>query len=192
MSRGTPARSAARRGRSALFAAVVLLSATLIGIVTGRLMGSTRGEAEGALREGVSVFDDDTPAVANLDPGLLRALRAAAADAAKDGIAMVVNSGWRSREYQRQLLRDAIAKYGSASGAARWVAPPDTSAHVSGNAVDIGPTRAMTWLSRHGAGYGLCRVYRNEPWHYELRRGAAERGCPPAYADPTHDPRMHQ
>jgi LAS superfamily LD-carboxypeptidase LdcB len=130
--------------------------------------------------------------VANLDSALLRALRDAAMDASKDGIAVVVNSGWRSHEYQRQLLRDAIAKYGSAREAARWVATPDTSAHVSGDAVDIGPTRAMTWLSRHGAGYGLCRVYRNEPWHYELRRGAAVRGCPPAHADPTHDPRMHQ
>ena len=64
------------------------------------------GESDGAVPEGVRVFDDDIPAVANLDPGLLRALRQAAMDAAKDGIEIVVNSGWRSREYQKQLLRE--------------------------------------------------------------------------------------
>jgi zinc D-Ala-D-Ala carboxypeptidase len=76
--------------------------------------------------------------------------------------------------------------------AAQWVAPPGTSAHESGNAVDIGPPGAAAWLSRHGAAYGLCQIYRNEPWHYELRLGAIDHGCPPLYADPTDDPRMRQ
>ncbi len=52
--------------------------------------------------------------------------------------------------------------------------------------------RATAWLSKHGAKYGLCQIYRNEPWHYELRPEAIDRGCPPMYADPTHDPRMQQ
>jgi LAS superfamily LD-carboxypeptidase LdcB len=64
--------------------------------------------------------------------------------------------------------------------------------HVSGDAVDIGPTAAAAWLSKHGAEYGLCQIYRNEPWHYELRPDAVDRGCPPLYADPTHDPRMQK
>jgi LAS superfamily LD-carboxypeptidase LdcB len=143
----------------------------------------------------VRVFTGDIPAVANLDPGLLRALRQAATEAAKDGIEIVVNSGWRSLDYQKQLLRDAVAKYGSESAAVRWVATPDRSSHVSGDAVDIGPSRAAAWLSRHGAGYGLCRIYRiyrNEPWHYELRRDAIGHGCPSMYADPRHDPRMQR
>jgi D-alanyl-D-alanine carboxypeptidase len=150
------------------------------------------GESDGAIPEGVRVFDDDIPAVANLDPGLLRALRQAAMDAAKDGIEIVVNSGWRSREYQKQLFRDAVAKYGSEKEAARWVATPDTSSHVSGHAVDIGPSRATAWLAKRGAHYGLCRIYRNEPWHYELRREAMNHGCPSSYADPRHDPRMQR
>jgi len=61
---------------------------------------------------------------------------------------------------------------------------------VSGNAVDIGPVHATPWLAEHGAGYGLCQIYRNEPWHYELRPDAIENGCPPMYADPSQDPRM--
>lgn len=148
------------------------------------------GKAHGAVPEPVSVFDDETPAVANLDPDLLDALRRAATDAADDGVEFFVNGGWRSPEYQEQLLHDAVLKYGSEKEAARWVATPDTSAHVSGDAVDIGPSDARVWLSKHGADYGLCQIYRNEPWHYELRPAAIEHGCPPLYADPTHDPRM--
>jgi hypothetical protein len=63
---------------------------------------------------------------------------------------------------------------------------------VSGDAVDIGPSDATARLSARGAANGLCRIYGNEPWHYELRREARDRGCPPMYADPTHDPRMQQ
>ncbi|WP_281283417.1 hypothetical protein [Modestobacter excelsi] len=33
---------------------------------------------------------------------------------------------------------------------------------------------------------------RNEPWDYELHPDAVEHGCPPLYADPTEDPRMHR
>jgi hypothetical protein len=63
---------------------------------------------------------------------------------------------------------------------------------VSGDAADIGPSAAAEWLSAHGAGYGLCQIYGNEAWHYELRVDAVGRGCPRTYADPTHDPRMQQ
>jgi len=128
--------------------------------------------------------------VANLDSDLLGALRQAAADAADDGVGIVVDSGWRSPEYQEHLLQEAVSKYGSEAEAARWVAAPNRSAHVSGDAVDIGPFDATAWLSAHGAEYGLCQIYGNEPWHFELRPEAIDRGCPPMYADPTHDPRM--
>jgi zinc D-Ala-D-Ala carboxypeptidase len=129
------------------------------------------GEPDGAVPDGTTVFDDEVPGVANLDPDLLSALRQAATDAADDGVEFFVNSGWRSPEYQSQLLRE-------------------TSAHVSGDAVDVEPFDATAWLSEHGAEYGLCQVYGNEPWHYELRPEAIDHGCAPMYADPTHDPRM--
>jgi hypothetical protein len=154
--------------------------------------GGALGEADGLVPDGASVFDDETPAVANLDPGLLKALRRAARNAAKDGVEFQVNSGWRSPEYQEQLLREAVSEYRSEEEASRWVGTPNTSAHVSGDAVDIGPLAATAWLSKHGARYGLCQIYRNEPWHYELRPEAANRRCPRMYADPTHDPRMQQ
>jgi zinc D-Ala-D-Ala carboxypeptidase len=148
------------------------------------------GEADGAVPDDTTVFDDEIPDVANLDPALLGALRQAATDAADDGVEFFVDSGWRSREYQNQLLREAVSEYGSEEEAARWVATADTSPHVSGDAVDIGHSDATAWLSEHGAGYGLCQIYSNEPWHYELRPEASDHGCPSMYADPTHDPRM--
>jgi hypothetical protein len=149
-------------------------------------------EADGALLDGVTVFDDQYPGVANLGPDLLQALREAATEAADDGIEFYVNSGWRSPAYQNQLLREAVSEYGSEEEAARWVASADTSPHVSGNAVDIGHSDARAWLSVHGAEYGLCQIYRNEPWHYELRPEAIDHHCPRMDADPTHDPRMQQ
>jgi D-alanyl-D-alanine carboxypeptidase len=150
------------------------------------------GEADGAVPDGATVFDEEILGVANLDPDLLGALRQAATDAADDGVEFFLDSGWRSPEYQNQLLREAVSEYGSEEEAARWVATAETSAHVSGDAVDIGPFDATAWLSEHGAEYGLCQIYSNEPWHYELRPEAIDHGCPPMYADPTHDPRMQQ
>jgi D-alanyl-D-alanine carboxypeptidase len=152
--------------------------------------GGALGEADGAVPDRTTVFDDDVPGVANLDPALLAALREAATRAANDGVELFVDSGWRSRKYQEHLFHEAISKYGSEAEAARWVATADTSAHVSGDAVDIGPSEATAWLSAHGARYGLCRIYGNEPWHYELRPDAIAHGCPAMYADAAHDPRM--
>ena len=197
MSHSEPARIAVRRIRSAILAALVFVSATLIGVVTAQLVGpalsdpTTRGEAAGAVRRGLRVFDEESPTVTNLDPDLLRALRQAATDAAEYRVEIVVHSGWRSPEYQERLFRQAISKYGSKEKAARWVATADTSSHVSGHAVDIGPSRAMAWLSKHGAEYRLCQIYRNEPRHYELRPESIDEGCPSMRADPRHDPRMH-
>ncbi|MEO7269206.1 MAG: M15 family metallopeptidase [Knoellia sp.] len=146
--------------------------------------------ATGEVPDGVTVFNDRVATVTRLDPGLLAALRRAAKDTEARGHALVVNSRWRSPEYQEQLLDDAIAQYGSKKEAARWVATAKTSAHVAGAAVDLGPSASAAWLSRNGARYGLCQIYRNEPWHFELRPDAVEDGCPRVYADPTKDPRM--
>jgi LAS superfamily LD-carboxypeptidase LdcB len=150
------------------------------------LSTSTRGHAERHTHDG------PRPAIANLDPDLLGALRLAEADAAKDGIEISINTGWRSPERQERLLQKAVAKYGSEAEAARWVATPETSPHVSGEAVDVRPAEAAAWLSANGAAYGLCQIYANEPWHYELRTEAVDGGCPSTYPDPTYDPRMQQ
>jgi len=153
---------------------------------------ASSGVADGRLPDGVEPFDDRYPALTRLDPALLGALREAARAAGRDHVTIHVNSGWRSSAYQRRLLDEADSTYGGGDDAARWVAGVGTSPHVSGDAVDVGGAGATTWLSEHGAAYGLCQVYANEPWHYELRPHASSRGCPAMYLDPTHDPRMQQ
>jgi len=117
--------------------------------------------------ESVSLFSDD-PAVTKLDAVLLEATREAAKEARRDGIELLVTSGWRSAEYQRELFDEAVATYGSADEASRFVKTPEESTHVEGTAIDIGPTDADYWLMEHGSAYGLCQVYANEIWHFEL------------------------
>lgn len=106
--------------------------------------------------------------IRKLNPALRDALTRATYDARADGVTLVVNSGWRSRAHQLRLFDEAVARYGSADEARRYVSSPDRSAHVTGDAVDIGPTDAAEWLRRHGSTYGLCQVFANEIWHYEL------------------------
>lgn len=187
-------RSAPTRTLTGALGLIALGLAIAIAAVLGMLAAQTASSAvatdDGALPDGVTVFDETFAGIANLDPDLVRALREAAAAAASDGVAFVVNDGWRSPEYQDRLLREAVATYGSEEEAARWVATSETSAHVSGDAVDIGPFDATYWLSLNGSAHGLCQIYDNEPWHFELRPEAPESGCPPTYADPTQDPAM--
>ena len=210
MTYSEPARTTTRRIRRIRVAGVLVVIAAIGAVLGYQSLASSSstaasptdvlrserpgalGEAESAVPAGTTVFDDEIPGVANLEPALLGALRQAATDAAGDGVEFFVNSGWRSPEYQEQLLREAVSEYGSEEEAARWVATPETSPHVSGDAVDIEPLAATAWLSEHSAEYGLCQIYGNEPWHYELRPEAIDHGCPPMYADPTRDPRMQQ
>src|SRR5690606_4316007 len=61
---------------------------------SGSVLTSAHGYiAEG---EGLSVFEDQAPAVTRLNPALLDALRRAATDAEAGGVEFDVNSGWRS------------------------------------------------------------------------------------------------
>lgn len=214
--RSAPARPAARHRARVLALGVLLLGAVALAVLVLKLTtapapsiadpaGPAAGaeapspdagndgavtDADGLLPGGATVFETGYPGVANLDPALRDALGAATSDAADSGLTVVVNSGWRSPDLQDSLLRDAISTYGSAEEAARWVATAETSVHVSGDAVDVGPSDAATWLSQYGSRYGLCQIYGNEPWHLELRADAGAAGCPRMYRDPTEDPRL--
>jgi hypothetical protein len=139
---------------------------------------------DGLIAEGVVVrlSDGDVPAVSRLDPALRDAMRRAEADAAAEGLAFEVTSGWRSARYQQWLLEDAVELYASEEIARQFVATPDRSSHVTGRAVDIAPEEAQFWLIEHGARYGICQTYANERWHFEL---VIESGgvCPPMKPD---------
>src|SRR4051812_5722935 len=62
-------------------------------IVFRRTALDHRAGGGGAVPDGTTVFDDEVPGVANLDRGLLGALRQAARDAADDGVEFFVDSG---------------------------------------------------------------------------------------------------
>lgn len=181
----SPARTPARRTGWVIG---VLVAGTAI---TGTVATSALGDTDLAGLGG-TVFSDVEPGIARLDPDLRAALERAQDDARDAGLDLHVNSGWRSAEHQARLLREAVTTYGSEEEAARWVATPETSPHVAGDAVDVGPPESAAWLGRHGSRYGLCQIYRNEPWHFELRADAVEQGCPTPYDDPTRDPRLQE
>lgn len=132
--------------------------------------------------EMLTPFDTGHPAIGNLEINLLESVQRAWAGAALDGIDLYITSGWRSERYQQYLLDEGIATYGSETEARKWVTTPEQSTHVPGNAVDIGPMEAYSWLSQHGNKYGLCQIYANELWHYELATTPGGT-CPPQIPD---------
>lgn len=66
------------------------------------------------------------------------------------------------------LLRRAVKTYGSIEVARQYVLPAAESKHVSGEAFDVVPADVDSWLAQHGSEYGLCQIYANEPWRFEL------------------------
>ncbi|WP_228000348.1 M15 family metallopeptidase [Mycolicibacterium sp. P1-5] len=135
---------------------------------------------DGSLADGqiLTPFDVQNPAVGRLDPRLLDAIQQAASAASANGITMTITSGWRSPEFQQRLLDSAVAQYGSLAAAREYVQTPEASKHVVGEAVDVGGVGADQWLMANGARFGLCRIYANEVWHFELATDAAGT-CPP-------------
>lgn len=153
---------------------------------TFRPTSNTAGlaDADGYIPNGDALtLNSDKPAIAKLDPRLLAALRSAD-KAAEDehGISITITDGWRSEHYQVVLFGQAVQKYGSEEEAEKWAKRGTDSAHVSGHAVDIATADAMDFLNRFGSQWGLCQVYANEMWHFELRT-APGAPCPPMAAD---------
>ncbi len=117
----------------------------------------------------------------SLHPLLLNRFTAAKIVAARQGVNLYITSGFRTRERQGELFREALSRYGSESEAAKWVLPPHFSHHPEGLAVDInypGDRAGARWLERNGYRFGLCRVYANEWWHFEAVSSPGE-PCPP-------------
>lgn len=95
---------------------------------------------------------------------------AAQSDARKDGVTLVITSGFRTADRQEYLFNKAIEKYGSAKEASKWVLPANKSHHPDGIALDVNypaNQEETKWLEVNGFKYGLCRVYKNEWWHFE-------------------------
>lgn len=127
------------------------------------------------------------------------ALTKLTAAAARDGVRVLVRSGYRSYALQRQILQSKIVEYGSEELARRYNAAPGRSEHQTGLAVDlwdgvtwgvgIRNTRIGKWLWKNAWRYGFILRYPNgkekitgyafEPWHYRYvgRAVSAEFGA---------------
>jgi hypothetical protein len=100
--------------------------------------------------------------------GTARAFVAMARAASHDGFTLRINSAYRSDAQQAVLWRQALAKYGSAAAARKWVAPPGHSQHRTGRALDIHTTDALhRWLRGNAPRFGFRQPMSWEPWHWE-------------------------
>ena len=133
--------------------------------------GPDRGPACSVARQ----FSDEAPT--GLREAVVAGWLATRHAAARQGITLCLNDGKRSRAQQLATFDSYVEQYGTAL-ARQYVLPPGKSAHVAGYAVDVQPARAYTWLQATAGKWGFCRIYDNEPWHFEYSTRYLERGCP--------------
>ncbi len=105
-------------------------------------------------------------------PDVASAFDRLAAEASRDGVALVVTSGYRSDAEQARLF--------AANPDPRWVAPPGTSLHRCGTELDLGPASAYAWLGATAPRFGFVKRYAWEPWHFGYSRGPAPCSAAPS------------
>jgi Transglycosylase SLT domain/D-alanyl-D-alanine carboxypeptidase len=98
-------------------------------------------------------------------PDVATAFDRMAAAAARDGLSLVVNSGFRSDAEQAALF--------AAHPDPTWVAPPGRSLHRCATELDLGPESAYGWLAANAARFGFVQRYSWEAWHYGYDRPPA-------------------
>lgn len=134
-------------------------------------------------------FSDTSLDKAHLRKEAADALELMFADAAEQGIELVMVSGYRSYDRQEELFQQEVEQRGSVEEAAQWVAVPGTSEHQTGLAVDVsaasvnyelveefGSTAEGIWLQENAHKYGFILRYPAEdtettgigyePWHF--------------------------
>ena len=108
--------------------------------------------------------------------------------AAGSGIRLLIVSGYRSHDYQAELIRTKITAGQHIDEILAVSAAPGYSQHHTGTAVDIATpgsrplteefetSGAFQWLTEHAADYGFSMTYPRdnpygfifEPWHWAL------------------------
>ena len=104
----------------------------------------------------------------------------------KEGVVLVMISGYRGFDRQLQLIQEKLAEGHHVDEILSVMAPPGCSEHHTGRAVDVGTpgceplsenfehTDAFQWLSSRAEEYGFRMSYprnnrmgyRYEPWHW--------------------------
>ncbi|HUR86284.1 MAG TPA: transglycosylase SLT domain-containing protein [Solirubrobacteraceae bacterium] len=103
-------------------------------------------------------------------PDVAAAFDRLAAAANRDGVGLVVVSGFRSNAEQAALF----AKHPDP----KWVAPPGRSLHRLGTELDLGPPGAYGWLASNAPRFHFIQRYSWEPWHwgFTLNAGSSSVG----------------
>ena len=103
-------------------------------------------------------------------PDVAAAFDRMAAAARRDGVSLVVVSGFRSNAEQAVLF----ARHPDP----KWVAPPGQSLHRLATELDVGPPAAYGWLAANARRFHFVQRYSWEPWHYGfvLNPGSASVG----------------
>jgi D-alanyl-D-alanine carboxypeptidase len=128
--------------------------------------------------------DDGQPV--RLAPRAAAAWKRMAAAAAREGIALLPLSGFRSVARQAEIVRAKLASGETLTEILQLVAAPGCSEHHTGRAIDVGSSRAtkldalfartaaFRWLKGHARKFGFRLSYppKNvhgiayEPWHW--------------------------
>ncbi len=128
--------------------------------------------------------DDDRP-IRLLGPAAAAWTRLQTA-AAREGVALIPISGFRSIARQAEIIRGKLATSEASADIFRYVAAPGFSEHHSGRALDIASpehieldadfarTSAYRWLLEHAGRFGFVLSYPEngdrgigfEPWHW--------------------------
>lgn len=105
-------------------------------------------------------------------------------EAQKDGIDLVVESGFRSYNYQMRIFTKLLNTGRKYEDIIRYVAPPGYSQHALGTAVDFYPSNwefaglpAYTWLQENANRFGFSETYPRistdgspwEAWHWNYQ-----------------------
>ncbi|MEA2149130.1 MAG: hypothetical protein QOD69_960, partial [Solirubrobacteraceae bacterium] len=90
-------------------------------------------------------------------PDVAAAFDRMAAAAARDGIELLVDSGFRTNAEQAMLF----ARHPDP----KWVAPPGQSLHRLGTELDLGPPAAYGWLAANAPRFHFVQRYAWEAWH---------------------------
>jgi D-alanyl-D-alanine carboxypeptidase len=125
-----------------------------------------------------------------LTPAAAASWEAMGVAAKADGITLMIVSGFRSVDYQAQLIRKKINAGQEIQAILKVNAAPGYSEHHSGLAVDIATpgsrpltedfetTEAFGWLSKNAGRFGFSMSYPRdnpwgfvyEPWHWSINK----------------------
>ena len=126
-----------------------------------------------------------------LAPATATAWTALSGAAAREGVTLLLISGFRSVAHQRQIVERKLAEGKTIAEILRVNAAPGYSEHHTGRAVDIGTpgcpplseefegTAAFAWLTQRAGEFGFRLSYPRdnphgviyEPWHWFHRHG---------------------